>query len=163
MFKSGDTVLYGSEGVCKITEITTKKFGNDDIEYYILSPVFRSSSTFFVPTQNEKLTSKMHHLLTLDKIMQIIENSTQDDAWIENESLRKESFRSVLSSGEMQSIVSVYKCIVRHKEEIELTGKKLHKHDEIIYKDAHRIIYEQLSMFMDLSKDDVENIVLCKK
>ena len=51
MYKKGDTVLYVSEGVCKITDITEKKFGDDSIEYYILTPVFNNRSTFFVPTK----------------------------------------------------------------------------------------------------------------
>ena len=36
MYSIGEVVLYGSNGVCEITEITTKKIGKDSIEYYVL-------------------------------------------------------------------------------------------------------------------------------
>ena len=55
MYSIGEVVLYGSNGVCEITEITTKKIGKDSIEYYVLKPVCSDSSTLFVPTQNEML------------------------------------------------------------------------------------------------------------
>ena len=35
MYSIGEVVLYGSNGVCEITEITTKKIGKDSIEYYV--------------------------------------------------------------------------------------------------------------------------------
>ena len=58
MYSIGEVVLYGSNGVCEITEITTKKIGKDSIEYYVLKPVCSDSSTLFVPTQNEMLVSR---------------------------------------------------------------------------------------------------------
>ena len=58
MYSIGEIVLYGSNGVCEITEITTKKIGKDSIEYYVLKPVCSDSSTLFVPTQNEMLVSR---------------------------------------------------------------------------------------------------------
>lgn len=45
MYSIGEVVLYGSNGVCEITEITTKKIGKDSIEYYVLKPVCSDSST----------------------------------------------------------------------------------------------------------------------
>lgn len=45
MYSIGEIVLYGSNGVCEITEITTKKIGKDSIEYYVLKPVCSDSST----------------------------------------------------------------------------------------------------------------------
>lgn len=163
MFNTGDTVLYGSEGVCKIIEITEKKFGDTAIEYYVLTPVFSSSSTFFVPTKNETLTSKMHPILTSGEIMSIIETTGEMDEWIENDTQRKEAFKSIVSGGEIRDIVSMLKSIVRHKSEIEGSGKKLHKADETAYKEAQKILYEEFAMVMDLSKDEVIDIICGKK
>ena len=75
MYKTGDTVLYGSEGVCKITDITEKQFGDVSIEYYILTPVFNNRSTFFVPTKNETLVSRMRPILTNREILDLITNA----------------------------------------------------------------------------------------
>lgn len=68
MYSIGEIVLYGSNGVCEITEITTKKIGKDSIEYYVLKPVCSDSSTLFVPTQNEMLVSRMRVVLSSMKL-----------------------------------------------------------------------------------------------
>ncbi|MBQ4526480.1 MAG: CarD family transcriptional regulator [Clostridia bacterium] len=162
MFKSGDTVLYSSEGVCRIKEITIKNFGDTSIEYYVLEPVFNNRSTFFVPSKNEKLTSRMHTLLKYDELTEIIKNSA-DNTWIENDAQRKEIFKSILSEGEISAIISMFKTIMNHKIDIENSGKKLHKPDESAYKEAQKIIYEQFAMYVDISKDDVPAIILTQK
>ena len=61
MYKIGTVVVYGSEGVCEITEITSMKFANSENEslYYVLSPVSSRGSKVFVPCDNEALVSKM--------------------------------------------------------------------------------------------------------
>lgn len=163
MFKTGDTVLYGSEGVCKIIEITEKKFGDTAIEYYVLTPVFSNRSTFFVPTQNEKLTSRLHPILTNAEIMNIIETTDELSQWIDNDSDRKDAFRAIVAGGEVRDIVSMLKSIIRHKAEVESVGKKLHKADEIAYKEAQKILYEEFAMVMDVSKDEVIDIICGKK
>lgn len=161
MFKIGDNVLYGSDGVCRITEITEKVFGDTAIEYYILTPVFDNRSTIFVPTKNEKLVSRMHYVLSIDEIKEII-NNTDDTVWIDNDAERSEIFKKIISCGELDSIASVAKAISLHKEEITQKGKKLHKSDEIVYKEAIKILYEEMAMVINVSKDDIIDII-CQK
>ena len=40
MYRVDDLVLYSAQGVCKITDITTKKINGEVNEYYILKPVY---------------------------------------------------------------------------------------------------------------------------
>ena len=83
MYSIGEIVLYGSNGVCEITEITTKKIGKDSIEYYVLKPVCSDSSTLFVPTQNEMLVSRMRVVLSSDEIKDILSQKTNNEIWID--------------------------------------------------------------------------------
>lgn len=162
MYKTGDTVLYGSEGVCKITDITEKQFGDVSIEYYILTPVFNNRSTFFVPTKNETLVSRMRPILTNREILDLINECGECTDWIENDFERKEYFKSVVSEGEIKSVIAMLKSLIHHREVIAPCGKKLHKYDEIAFKECQKIIYEELAMDMDLSKDDVIDLICGK-
>ncbi|MBE7051624.1 MAG: hypothetical protein E7395_03545 [Ruminococcaceae bacterium] len=163
MFKLGDTILYGPEGVCRISEITTKTFGGTDIEYYVLTPVFSANSTFFVPTQNSKLTSRMHPVLSGSEMMSVIETSKELNEWPQDDSERKKVFKDIISAGNIGEIVSVFKSVLNHKKEVEEAGKKLHKSDESVLKEAQKIIYESIALDMELTKEDVADIVLRKK
>ncbi len=159
MFKVGDTVLYGADGVCKIVEITEKSFGEISTTYYVLAPIFTNGSTFFVPTQNEKLASKMHEVLSLEEIKSIIDKSGTL-TWQENDMIRKDEFKAITSGGDFGQVVSLLKTIIAHKKEVEALGKNLHKADEIAYKEAIKIIYEEFNMSMEISKEDVLKIVV---
>ena len=98
MYKVGEVVLYGANGVCEITEITTKTIGKNSVEYYVLKPVCSDSSTLFVPTHNEQLVSKMRDVLSSDEIKNILSQKTDNEIWIDNKSERCERFKEILQA-----------------------------------------------------------------
>ncbi len=163
MFSIGDTVLYGNDGVCRISEITEKSFGSSTSLYYILVPVFNNRSTVFVPKDNERLVSRMQAILPVDEIKGLIEACDEGIAWIDADSERAEYFKSLISGGEFPKILNMARCILKHRDEIMSNGKKLHKSDENILKDAVRIVYEELAMSVDVLKDDIADIICRKK
>ncbi|MBR2714935.1 MAG: CarD family transcriptional regulator, partial [Ruminococcus sp.] len=59
MFAVGDTVIYGSVGVCKISDITENKLTGVVRKYYVLKQIDSYESVIYVPVDNEKLTSRM--------------------------------------------------------------------------------------------------------
>lgn len=154
--------MYGSDGVCKITEITQKIFGGEAIGYYILTPVFNNRSTIFVPLKNKKLTDKMQAVMSAENIGNIIKQTEDNPEWIDNDLKRSETFKHIISAGNTKELVYLIKAVCIHKEEIFKKGKKLHKADETTFKDAIRILHEELSLSLSVSKDDIEDIV-CKK
>lgn len=163
MFKVGDKVLYGSDGVCEITDITEKVFNEISAKFYVLEPVFSNKSTSFVPTGNEKLTSKMKFVLSLSELQKVIKESCALSPWQNDDALRKEKFKSIISGSNIEEIVSMFKAVTVHKNELEKAGKKLHRADENAYKDALKIIYEEFSLYTEITKDDVEKIISNEK
>ncbi len=162
MFSVGDTVLYGNDGVCRISEIAEKSFGSSSSLYYILVPIFDKRSTVFVPTDNEHLVSRMKSVLTLEQIGELINCTDGGIAWIDADSARTEYFKSLMSEGEFSEIFCLARCILTHRDELTKNGRKLHKSDENILKDALKIVYEELAMWTDICKDDVADII-CQK
>ena len=51
VFQKGERVVCGSKGVCVVEEITTLDIAGVDKkrEYYILKPLYLSSSTVYIP------------------------------------------------------------------------------------------------------------------
>ena len=72
MFGVGDTVVYGTQGVCRIERTESRRVRGEYIDYLVLRPVYDSNSTLFIPKSNEKLTSKMREILSADEIDKII-------------------------------------------------------------------------------------------
>ena len=52
MYAVNDKVMYGQSGVCRITDICTKKFGKTAVEYYVLHPMYGEDTTIYCPVQN---------------------------------------------------------------------------------------------------------------
>ena len=57
-FKEGDVVVYGSQGICRITGTEKMRVGGKSTVYFILNPVSGKTQRFFVPSDNEKLMEK---------------------------------------------------------------------------------------------------------
>mgnify|MGYP000819449030 CR=1 FL=1 len=64
MLAVGQTVVYGTQGVCTVKEISMLKLGKTKGEYYVLSPIDDPGSTVYVPTASEKLANKLRPVLT---------------------------------------------------------------------------------------------------
>ena len=79
MHNKNDIVLYGNQGVCKVFDIVKKEMANEVNEYYVLKPVNDVHSTVYVPTQNEKLTSKMKKVLSVEEIYDLINDIPMDN------------------------------------------------------------------------------------
>lgn len=94
MFNAGQTVIYGSNGVCKIIEITTKKISGSMIEYYVLKPLYSDASTLFVPVQNNRLISKIRGVMTAKEINDVIENLPEIGEWNDNKLERSDAVQS---------------------------------------------------------------------
>lgn len=160
MFKAGDTVLYGSEGVCIINEITERSFGNVTAQYYVLSPIFNDRSTVFVPVENEALTSKMHIIIREDNILDLLSSVPPYEDWPENDSQRKDNFKNIIASGETPSLISLYKMIEGKAKELAAIGKKLHKSDESALKEVQKILCQKIAVSMKISREATMNFFM---
>jgi len=162
MFQMNDVIIYGAQGVCRITGTEVKSFGGARRTYYVLKPVNDPGSTIYAPTDNDAVRRKMRRLLTKEEIHHLIDSMPMENAlWVENENERKELYRSILSRGDHLELIKMIKAIYAHKLERELEGKRLHMSDERFFKDAEQILYSEFQYVLDLkSKDDLMTYVL---
>lgn len=68
MYQIKDAVLYGMQGVCEVEDIAEKDFSGEKRMYYVLMPVYQSSSTIYIPVDNENSLSKMRKVLSAEEI-----------------------------------------------------------------------------------------------
>ncbi len=159
-FKTGDMVLYGTTGICEITDVTQKTFNRESAEYYVLTPKKQKGSTVFVPVNSEKLVSRMKKLLSCDEINNTI-GSTKgcEYPWIDNDSERRKGFSETILSGDRAQIILMARALYsKRKMQIEC-GKKLHVADEKFLMEAERIINDEFSAVLGISPDEVPSYI----
>lgn len=161
MYHIGDVVVYGSEGVCEVKEITEVRFGKDTTEYYVLSPVMRDGDTFYVPTKNDMVLSKLRPTITkgqAEKLLKLLPVSAPE--WNNNERERIKSYKEILLYGSSEELMGMTKQLYMHQISQLEKGKKLHACDERFLKDAERILFDELSYVMGVSREEIVQIIV---
>ncbi len=158
MFQVNDVIVYGTQGVCKITGKEEKSISGKKRTYFVLQPVNEKGATIFVPTDNELALKKMRRLLTEEEIHKLIDSMPeQSTVWEENENQRKERYKSILAKGDHLEMIQMIKAIYTHKIKREAEGKRLHISDDRFFKDAEQILYNEFQYVLGLS--DKENMM----
>lgn len=161
MYQINDIVIYGTNGTCKIVDITDKDFGGTNKEYYILKPVSNISSTIYVPVNSKTLVEKMRRILSTVEIHQIIQSMpTEDSIWIEDESQRKERYRAIINNGDRTDLVKMIKALYQQQLDLEDQGKKLHVSDERFFKEAEKLLYEEFAIVLNIKESEVLPFIL---
>lgn len=161
MFQVNDVIIYGVQGVCKITGTEEKSVNGKKKTYYVLKPVGDKGSTIFAPVNNEIVLGKMRRLLTKDEIHKLIDSmGSEKPIWVTNENERKELYKNILAKGDHLELIKMIKAIYAHKKEREAEGKRLHMSDERFFKDAEQILYNEFQYVLELKgKDDLMNYI----
>lgn len=160
MYSVGQTVLYGTNGVCSITDITTKRVGKVSLEYYVLKPICSNTSTLFVPTHNEQLVSKIRYVLSEDEIRSILDNLPECGEWNDNKAERTEIFKKVISKGNCQELIKLIRLIHTHEVLQESKGKRLHIADERVLKEAKKMVCDEVSLVLHIDRETVIELIL---
>ncbi len=161
MFCVGQTVLYGSNGVCMVDDVTEKRIGKTKMQYYVLKPLCNNTSTLFVPTANQQLVSKMRRILTEDEAEAILRDLPPCGDWNDNKQERSEQFRAIITEGSCVELIRLIRLVRTHEQEQLAGGKRLHITDERFLKEAEKMVCEEFSLVLHISRDEVlERILL---
>ena len=73
MFKVGDYIVCGHNGVCKVEKIGTLEASSSDRMFYTLTPVDDRNAQIFTPVDNNKMI--MRYVMTKDEALDLIDSS----------------------------------------------------------------------------------------
>lgn len=161
-FSKGDYIRYSTNGVCLVKDVTKLDYTdkNNMNDFYILSPVSTSSSTIFVPVNNQNLVSNMRPLLTKDQIDGILEDVKENCfTWVEDRKLRTDTFKTVVKTADQKELVSLIRCIYAKKRELTDEGKKLSSVDESILEQAEKLVEDEFGFVLNITKDEVKTYI----
>ncbi|MGO5052631.1 CarD family transcriptional regulator [Lachnospiraceae bacterium LCP25S3_G4] len=161
MFKKGDYIVHGNNGVCKVVDVgtlDTRKVSNDRI-YYTLSPCYTKGNTIFTPADNQKVI--MRPVMTKSEAIQLIDEIKDMDAlWIEAPKKREIEYKEAVHKCDCRELVKVIKAIYSHKQVRLAEGKKITLGDEKYFRMAEDNLYGELAISMDMDRDAVKEFVI---
>ena len=131
MYKIGDVVAYGSQGICKVEEIATKQIGGSSADYYILKPIYDSRCTVSVPVANPKLTARMRAPLDTPGAVRLVDGmDSAASLWIDDDNKRRENYNSFMTEGDPAVMAALFKTLILRRRELEGLSRKLRTVDE---------------------------------
>ena len=156
MYGVGDTVLYGSQGVCRIAGKEQRRLRGEYVDYFVLRPVYDENSTVYVPCANDKLISKMKDIMTCSQAQKMVENVVKSDPeWITDDNERKLRFQEILNSGDRLGTLMLIKSLYLHRVFQEERGRHLHQNDETMLKQAEKLVYGELALALGMTPEEV--------
>ena len=165
MFAVGDAVVYGTQGVCKISEIVEMTVAKVTREYYVLVPVYAEKATLYVPVDNEDvIKSRMRPVFSADEVDAIINNVSEGTAmpWISNDMRRKEFCVNTLKSGDRTELMRLIGMLYSHQKDMKEQKKHFHIADERYLKEAENLINEEFAYVLGIEKNEVQRYIAKK-
>ncbi len=163
MFAKGEYVICGNKGVCMVDDITTVHMEGIDSNklFYLLKPVYSKTSTIYVAVDNKtpsirKILTREEALAFIDTIPSIGFLYIKDDK--NGETVYKESFQK----NDIVELVKIIKTSYLRGNERIKQGRKIVAVDEKYYKMACEYLFSELSVCLDIDREEIENDVLEK-
>jgi CarD family transcriptional regulator len=158
MYQINELVVFGNNGVCKIENIGVPGISGivKDMQYYTLTPIFSKGSVIYTPVANSKVS--MRKIITIEEAQELMDNIQSIPIMkIESEKYLDEKYRSAISSQKCEDLLQIIKTVYIKQQQKESEGKKLGQVDERYMKQAEDMLYNELSIVLDLSKEKVKN------
>lgn len=161
MFKVGDYVMYKTEGVCKVDQITTMDSNPKDKQkklYYVMIPVKDSGLKIYSAVENTAIPRRP--IMTEQEARTMIESMADLPVLeIENEKYREESYKKALKSCDCREWVRVMKTIYLRRKGRLSEGKKSTAVDDHYQKAAQELLLGELSVALHMSEDEVDQYI----
>ena len=157
MFKKGEYVVCGNNGICKVADVTTLNMAGTpkDRVYYILKPVYAEASTVYIPVDNHKVA--LRAALTEKDVHKLIKKIPNLDLiWVENDKQRELTYKECLKKNSCEDYVRIIKTLYLRKQDRLAKGQKIIGLDERYLKQAEDLLYGELAVALGIEKQGVQ-------
>ncbi len=161
VFKIGDYVIYGSEGVCLIEDIRTIAFDRiEEKPYYVLKPRNKKGAGVFFPCDSDILNTRMRRVLNAQEIHDALDRIRGKRLpWIDDRKRRTALFKSIRNEMRCEKLILMIRCIELQKRLLESEGKKLSFSDSDALSTATALVTSELSYVLDIPAEEVGSYI----
>lgn len=164
MFQKGDYVVYGNLGVCKVNDLTTRKFeGLDEAHpYYVLEPVYQGG-VLYVPADNPKIF--LRAILSreeADALIAALPNATGKAFHSRSAQELSAHYEEVLKSHRCEDLAEVIASIYHKKQDLSRQNKKLGRVDDHFMRQAEDTLYGELAVALEIPRESVPDYIAKK-
>lgn len=156
MYQVGDLIVYGNVGVCAVEKIAARDSGEKDQLFYELKPLFQNCM-ISTPVHGDKVF--MRPVISGEEAEQLIAQIPSIRADICHDKVMwklSEYYESILKTHDCLRLVELTMSIHAKKQDMEAHKRKLGAIDERFLHRAEDLLFGELSVALDIPKDDVQ-------
>lgn len=160
MFKTGDKVVYGSNGVCTVTGTCTSPFGGGDLRiYYKLQPLDSDGAVIYTPAEGGKAV--IRPLVSPAEAKEVLRTAAECTALhVPSEKMRRDIYRAALASADPREYISLI-ITVEHRRAVAMRS---HRHiavtDTEFERAARYSLFNEFSIVLGKSYSETERLFL---
>ena len=159
MFKTGEMVVYGGAGLCKIAGIEEREAAGNVSACYVLVPEEATNTVIYVPKEGVVAQTRIRKVISGKELKEMISKSVPA-LWEENDRTRKKEYVRAINMADREAVFSFVKSCGQRIKELEEAGKKLRKVDEYFLQDAEKLLYSEFKSVFEIEKKDVIPFIL---
>ena len=157
LYQIGEVILYGSTGVCRVTDIVSKKFSRTEPEklYYILAPLYQTG-TITTPAENGKIFTRP--VISRDEAISLIDTipTIKAEAY-HNQNLQQleNHYKEELESHDCGDLLRLTMSTYQKKREREQAKLKFGAVDRRYMERAEDLLFGELAVALGIERDSV--------
>lgn len=161
MIESGDYIIYGSNGVCKVEAIGTvdKEGIPNDKKYYTLIPVYTRGNRIYTPVDNSKVVirpviSKEEALALIDSMMELkVLDITEDRRG-------EEIIKEVLGKCDCFETAKVFKSLYFKRQLKAEQGKKQNIREDKYFNLSKDNLIREMAITLGVDIQNIEDLLI---
>ncbi len=159
MYTVGQSVIYGSHGVCKIVEIEEKTVDHKLVSYYALEPLNQPDTRYYIPVHNAIAVSKMRLPLAAEALYEMLGSECNMDSWIDSENARKIRYKELLSNIAPEEMLQSVRLLRLRRDAQVAAGRKFHVCDANFLKTAEILLSAEIAFVLGIDKAEALNMI----
>lgn len=160
MFKIGDFIIYGSTGVCQVTDIAVMdQIGLESKRYYVINPLYQGG-VIYTPVDNNKVF--MRSIISTLEVEQLIDSipSINAEAYHCRESNQLiKHYDAVMKTHNCEQLIELTMSIYAKKDFMNQQNRKIGSVDEKYLKLAEDVLFGELATALSINKDEVPEYI----
>lgn len=162
MFTVGDYIVYGTDGICIVRDISQIDIpgASSGRTYYLLSPVGAKESKIYSPVDNTKVT--MRRIISKEEAAKLLKKlDCIQDIPVTDDKFMEQQYKEMIASCDLAQLFSLVKTIRKKQNKRISEGKKITSTDERYLKRAEEAICSELMLALDKAREEVLELVSC--
>lgn len=160
MFQVGDFIIYGPQGVCKVTDIGYMDLLGipKDRLYYTLEPCRVLGGKIFTPVDNRKAV--IRPVISRDEALKLIDDMENIEIlWVPDERKREYTYKDAIRKCDCRELIKIMKTTYLRKKSRAAAGKKVTAGDEKYLHMAEESLYGEFAVALDMEVAQVKKFI----